>query len=265
MVRSSKHSALVSGGASIRWANRLGGTFQRGTTGYLGPIPTPTLSNHPSATNHASHLDAYISKELAHGTMLCLFSHPPFYPWCQTNTPLTRPKDSMGRRVIMDLSWPAPPGHSVNRGTPRESYLGVLLKNALTLSSDHGWPHQTSGPRLLPVLLRHCQGIPPAAIGSCRLALSLLCHWWSVLCGHQPPFQSTLGGRTLSGCYGVSGETPQYYRHISPRLYRRFQGSACGILQSSGHWTFHTPEAVPYTPGHHRGLSYGIPPPPHAQ
>ena len=94
--------------------------------GYCGPIPTPTLRNHPSARNHPSHLAAYIGKELAHGAMLGPSSVPPFYPWCQTNPLLTRPKkDSMDRKVIMALSWPATPGCSVNGGTHTDTYLGI--------------------------------------------------------------------------------------------------------------------------------------------
>ena len=45
--------------------------------GYMGLIPTPTLGNHPSANNHASDLEAYISKETAEGTMLGPFSQLP--------------------------------------------------------------------------------------------------------------------------------------------------------------------------------------------
>ena len=77
--------------------------------GFCGPIPTPTLGYHPSATNHPSHLDSYINNELKHWAMLGPFSAPPFYPWCQTNPLLKRPKkDSRDRKVIMDLLWPAP-------------------------------------------------------------------------------------------------------------------------------------------------------------
>ena len=65
------------------------------------------------------------------------FDHPPFTPWTQTNPLLTRPKkDSHLRRVVMDLSWPLPPGVSVNGGTPKESFLGVSKKMHLPSTSD---------------------------------------------------------------------------------------------------------------------------------
>ena len=60
--------------------------------GYTGPMPNTTLVNHPLASNHASHLIVYMTKELKHGAMLGPFSALPFYPWCQTNTLLTRPE-----------------------------------------------------------------------------------------------------------------------------------------------------------------------------
>ena len=97
--------------------------------GYMGPIPTPTLGNHPSANNHASHLEAYISKETAEGAMLGLSPQPPFYPWCQTNPLLTRPKkDSRTRRIIMDLSWPAPPAHIILTGAHPDRFTWTSLK-----------------------------------------------------------------------------------------------------------------------------------------
>ena len=34
--------------------------------GYISPVPIPTLSYHPMAKNHASHLTIYITKELQH-------------------------------------------------------------------------------------------------------------------------------------------------------------------------------------------------------
>ena len=60
--------------------------------GYSSPIPTSTMGNHPSAIQNSNDLTAYITKELQHGAMLGPFSALPFYPWCQTNQLLTRPK-----------------------------------------------------------------------------------------------------------------------------------------------------------------------------
>ena len=94
---------------------------------YTGHIPIHTDGNHPSANLHSTHVTGYIRQEFQQCTMLGPFHAPPIYPWCQTNPLLTMPqKDSHLRQVIMDLSWPLPPRHSarVNRGIPRDSYLG---------------------------------------------------------------------------------------------------------------------------------------------
>ena len=45
------------------------------------------------------------------------------------NPLLTQPKkDSTSRTVIMDLSWPLPPGLNVNGSVPRDMYLGMPRK-----------------------------------------------------------------------------------------------------------------------------------------
>lgn len=36
----------------------------------------------------------------------------------------------------MDLSWPQPAGHSVNRGTPNDTYIGLLKKMHLPSAQD---------------------------------------------------------------------------------------------------------------------------------
>ena len=70
--------------------------------------------------------------------MLSPFDAPPFSPWTQTNPLLTREKkDSKQRRVIMDLSWPLPPGLSVNGGTPRDHFLGAPRKMHLPSAGDY--------------------------------------------------------------------------------------------------------------------------------
>ena len=67
-------------------------------TGYEGPVPTPTFSNHASAVKHHHDVAAYITKELGEGAMLDPFDNSPFFPWTQTNPLLTRPnKDSHNR------------------------------------------------------------------------------------------------------------------------------------------------------------------------
>jgi hypothetical protein len=106
-------------------------------TSYYGPVPDPTADNHASALQHPRQVDKYTTTETAAGAMLGPFKEPPFVPWCQTNPLMSRPKkDSSDRRIIMDLSWPKPPGHSVNGGTSKELYLGVPYKLQLPHVDD---------------------------------------------------------------------------------------------------------------------------------
>ena len=93
---------------------------------YEGPVPSPSLENHASVKVHPRDKALYIATELDHGTMLGPFDQHPFTPWCQVNLLLTHPKkNSLKRRVIMDLSWPFPPAASVNGGTQRYTYLHI--------------------------------------------------------------------------------------------------------------------------------------------
>ena len=79
--------------------------------------PTPTHRNHPSALAHATEIEHFLDKELSKGALLGPFSKPPFSPWTQ-NSPMTaEKKDSVKRRVIIDLSFPE--GGSVNDGVAR--------------------------------------------------------------------------------------------------------------------------------------------------
>jgi hypothetical protein len=104
---------------------------------YEGPIPTPTFENDSSAKQYSADVEKYVGTETGEGAMLGPFPEEPFTPWCQVNPLLTRPKkDSDTRRVIVDLSWPQPPLHSVNAGTPTETYLGVPTKMKLPSTED---------------------------------------------------------------------------------------------------------------------------------
>ena len=80
---------------------------------------------------------AYNTKEIGKRAMLGPFDSPPYVPWTQTNPLLTKPKkDSHNRRVEMDLSWPLPPGISVNGCTPRDLFLGGMKKMHLPSGND---------------------------------------------------------------------------------------------------------------------------------
>ena len=107
--------------------------------GYEGPIPTPSISNHTSATNHLRDVAIYICEEVQHGVILGPFPHPSFHPWCQTSPLMTQPKRGSHNRqlqVILDLSWPHLPHISVNRGTPKNRYIRTPTTMHLASPAD---------------------------------------------------------------------------------------------------------------------------------
>ena len=78
-------------------------------------------ANHPSATQFASDIDFYIQTERAHAALAGPFDAPPFVPM-QVSPLMTRPKkDSLHRRIIIDLSWP--PGASINDAIQTDWYV----------------------------------------------------------------------------------------------------------------------------------------------
>ena len=81
------------------------------------------FKNHKGATDYANELDKYIAKEVEVGTLLGPFDDNPFKSEIVIS-PLntTEKKDSVERRVIMDLSFPH--GNSVNDRIPKDEYLG---------------------------------------------------------------------------------------------------------------------------------------------
>ena len=84
-------------------------------TGFEGAVASRSTDIHSSAKAHPWDIALFTTMEIGHGTMLGPFDHPPFTSWCPVNPLLTQPtKDSTSRRMIMDFSWPLPPGLSVN-------------------------------------------------------------------------------------------------------------------------------------------------------
>ena len=80
-----------------------------------------TPQNHTSATALPQDLDYYIHTELEHGALAGPFRGPPTTE-THLNPLMTRTKrDSIHRRVIMDLSWP--PGEAVNHGIAVDFYI----------------------------------------------------------------------------------------------------------------------------------------------
>ena len=80
-----------------------------------------TFVNHPSARNFKEDIDHYIATERGFGALGGPFDSPPF-TYTQLSPLMTRPKkDSVHRRVIMDLSWP--PGESINDAIQGKDYV----------------------------------------------------------------------------------------------------------------------------------------------
>ena len=90
--------------------------------GFEGSVLSLSTENHSSARAHPWNITHYITTEIGHEALLGPFDHLPFTPWCQVNLLLTQPKnDSTSRSVIIDLSWPLPPGSSINGDTLRDT------------------------------------------------------------------------------------------------------------------------------------------------
>ena len=103
---------------------------------YTAPhIPTPTHRNHPSATAYTSDIEAFLEKEVSKGALLGPFDTPPFQPWTN-NSPLmtAEKKESLGRRVIIDLSFPE--GSSVNDGVAKNFFQGAPATYTLPTVHD---------------------------------------------------------------------------------------------------------------------------------
>ena len=81
-----------------------------------------TLQNHASATRFKADIDFYIATEVAHRALLGPFGGPPVAPTHISPLMTRHKKDSLHRRVIMDLSWPE--GASVNEGVDGDDYMG---------------------------------------------------------------------------------------------------------------------------------------------
>lgn len=98
-------------------------------------LPHPTPDNHLSAMQYSAHVQEFLDFECGLGAMLGPFTHPPYTPWFQTSPIMTRPKkDTLKRRVIIDLSFPE--GRGVNAGIPKHSYEGLDLSYSLPTISD---------------------------------------------------------------------------------------------------------------------------------
>ena len=103
---------------------------------YTAPSPpVSSQKNHPSALAHMAEIDRFIDKELSKGALLGPFVSPPFAPWSQTSPLMTaEKKDSLHRRVIIDLSYPE--GQSVNAGVAKNFFQGAYTSYNLPTVHD---------------------------------------------------------------------------------------------------------------------------------
>lgn len=114
--------------------------------GFLKPDPPVSVHvNHKSALDFPDQIQRFIQKELSHDALIGPFSEPPFFPWSRTSPLMTRPKkQSQDRRVIIDLSFPAP--LDVNSGIDIRSILGHDTSYTLPTISDLITKLQLEGP-----------------------------------------------------------------------------------------------------------------------
>lgn len=103
--------------------------------GYTAPQPPASVNrNHPSATRHPADIEVFIQKEIRLGGLLGPFTAPPFTPWTNCAPLMTAPKkDSLARRVILDLSFPV--GQGTNAGITKNCLEGKMTN--YTLPSIH--------------------------------------------------------------------------------------------------------------------------------
>ncbi len=90
----------------------------------MGPIPEKSpCSNHGGTLKYSNQIDSYIRKELEAGSIIGPFDSVPFSSKT-VFSPLStaEKKDSVKRRVVVDLSFPL--GRSVNDMVPPGKYMG---------------------------------------------------------------------------------------------------------------------------------------------
>ena len=91
-------------------------------------------TNHASARAFPADVEHYVATELGHSALLGPFDGPPL-PVCHFSPLMTKPKkDSIFRRVIIDLSWPK--GQSVNDGISRTDYIDGPMTISLPTPDD---------------------------------------------------------------------------------------------------------------------------------
>ena len=87
------------------------------------PIPPREVENYSGATMYPTHIEKFLARDLALGRIFGPFPSPPFADAVINPLNTVPKKDSLDRRVILNLSHPKE-GPSVNSGTPKDTYLG---------------------------------------------------------------------------------------------------------------------------------------------
>jgi hypothetical protein len=105
------------------WDEQLFELFKYGFPLDVGSsfIPSNNKYNHSSAVKYPDHVGNYINKEMAAGALKRLNGNS--FKFQHTSPLMSRPKDSNGRRIILDLSWPRENKASMNACVPVDSYL----------------------------------------------------------------------------------------------------------------------------------------------
>ena len=180
----------------------------------LDAPPTPVHKNHTSALDYPDHVRRFITQELSLGGLLGPFTAPPFTPWTHTAPIMTRPKkQSMARRVILDLSYPE--GRGVNAG---------ITKNCL-----EGKPHTYTLPSVQD-LTDHV-----TRLGSEAYA------WKADLARAYMQLRVDVGDTPLLGlCFDG-----MYFLQLCPSFGCRLSGSACQrttnavvyLMRKAGYWS----------------------------
>ena len=100
-------------------------------TGYVGPISdTDDVPNHPSASDHPTHVEEFIAKEMDLDGLVSPSEGPIFTPWVHCSPLMTREKGDTGkRRIITDMTYP--PESSVNAYIVKNGVYGFEQSHSL--------------------------------------------------------------------------------------------------------------------------------------
>ena len=120
--------------------------FPIGFSGKLNKSSGP-VKNHKGVTEFPNEVLKYLEKEKSYGAILGPFTRVPFSEgFCISPLNTVSKKDSLERRVILDLSFPE--GSVINEGIPKDHYLGNKI--------DLTFPKVDDLVELIKLKGRHC-------------------------------------------------------------------------------------------------------------